>query len=358
MPHSPSHGSHSRSDRPVDREPRRPKRYSLRIEFLDDDGDDVEKDRGSANHPRRSNQGTSNSRMSAGTRPEHPQETGRRSRQASVSSTTAVVGGRNPSSTSIRPLPSEQERRETTTSRGTRPSLQPGEDYVTAAELSETFNPHISMRGRDEAGLPQQFERHMSIRDRRDTGRHSSSNSYRKRGNVPYKHACTQTDIGGLEAHILFSPLYPGSIPRPIFTRSPRSGEPLSAEIIAYNNGILLGRQLASAHILQPQRRGSYAPPPPPPSVTSSSRRSDVQPPQPLSARRPSTGASPSPRSLSARDSHGQSSPSIPHHERSGVQQQPQGWHFHVPSWPSRSRSEPLPPRQSGSRSSTRSHRR
>ncbi|KAI0138985.1 hypothetical protein F4776DRAFT_45449 [Hypoxylon sp. NC0597] len=338
MQSSPSRGPRSRSNRTFDREHKRPKRYSLRIELLDDDDDDeVEQDRNSTGQPSRLTRGTSTPRRDIDARQKHPQRTGRRSRRASVSSTTAVVGDRNLSSTSVRPPLSEQGRREGTTSSSTRPSRQGSKDHVAAADLSEAFNQHMSMRDRDEADLPQRFERQMSIQDVGSAGRRSGPNNHRKRGNLSYKHAYAQTDIRGLEAHIIFAPLYPAPIPNPLFTRSPASGGHPNAEVAAYNNGFFLGRQLASAHILQPQRRDSYAPPPPPPSIESSSRRSDAQPPQSLRVRRsPPTGSS-SPRSISARDRDRDQfgSSKVSRRKRPEDKHISRGWHFRLPSWSS-----------------------
>ncbi|KAI0836423.1 hypothetical protein F5Y06DRAFT_305396 [Hypoxylon sp. FL0890] len=365
MPSSPSHESHSRSSRSVDRELKRRKRYSLRIEVLDDDDDDEDDEvsdrrRKGADHPSRSTKGTPTSRSGADGRREHPQETSRKSRQASVRSITAVVGSNNPSSTSVQPPPSERDRRDSSKQRGPRPSWQGSEDYVTAAELSEAFNQRMSMRDRDEAELPRNFARQSSIRDQDDTGERSSSSSHRRK-KPSYKHAYTQTDLKGLDAYSIYGPFYPPPALGIPFVRSPGPGEQFNAEMAAYNNGFLLGRQLASSHMPQPQHYNPHVPPPaPPPSVSSLSQHTDIQPPQPSPVQQPpSRRASSSPRSPPTHDrDRRQSSSSRQNRKASEEQQQPQSWRASLQNWVTRARCEPSTPPRSGSHSSGRSHRR
>ncbi|KAI1410427.1 hypothetical protein F5Y13DRAFT_202220 [Hypoxylon sp. FL1857] len=357
----PSRDSRSRSSRSVDRELKHHKRYSLRIEFLDDDEDDEldDKKRKAAVRSSRSTQASPTSHIGARGETGHPLErTRRRSRRASIGSTTAVVGRHDPSSTSARTIHPERNRRGGTRSGGTRSSSQEENDYVTADELSKAFNENMTMRDRDEVELPQHFERHMSIRDGDDSREHSSSSTHNKKKHS-YKHANAQTDVKGLSAYIAFNPFYPPPTPSSPFLRSPGpGGEHLNAEIAAYNNGFLLGRHLALSQAPQHPYYDVHAPPPPP-SALSSLHHPDPQPPQPLPVRRPSISASSPLRPASARDrGRNQSSSNIQHRERPEDQPEPQGWRFNFLPWMYRSRREPSPPPRLGSRSSRRSNQR
>ncbi|KAI1141745.1 hypothetical protein F5Y05DRAFT_423441 [Hypoxylon sp. FL0543] len=358
---SPSRDSGSRSSQSVDRELKHRKRYSLRIEFLDDEDDEVDdRKKGGDDQPGRSTRSPPTSRRRADEDTGHLRQAGRQSRRASLDSTTAVVGHRNLPSKSARTPQSKRDRRESTRSGSMRPSSHRVIDDGTAAELEEAFDHHMSLRDRDEAELPRDFERQLSIQDRGDP-RERSSSSKQSRKKPSYRHAYAQTDMKGLGSHVAFNPFYPAPALGSQFARTPGFGEAhLNAEMAAYNNGFLLGRQLASSQLLQQQNYGARTPPPPPPpSVASSSCHPDIQPPQPLPVQRPSISTSSSLRPASVHDRiRGQSRSNREHRKLSEEKQQPQGWRFNFPNWVSLGRREPSPPPRSGSRSSGRSHRR
>ncbi|KAI1208220.1 uncharacterized protein F4807DRAFT_156132 [Annulohypoxylon truncatum] len=200
MQSSSPHGSGSRTSRSTGEEPKRVKRYSLRIEFLDDD-DDIEFDRRreAAHRRRRSNQGSSSSPRTSNGQSEHPQETSQRSRRTSASSTNAVVGSVNrsgPPPSAARP-PSARGWHE-----GTRPhtihTSQRGENHSTTVEqLSRDFTRQMSVQDCSDADLPERFQRQMSLGDHGSTAERPSSHRPRIR-QPSCKDAYAQTDLRGL----------------------------------------------------------------------------------------------------------------------------------------------------------------
>ncbi|KAI2633097.1 hypothetical protein GGS26DRAFT_66878 [Hypomontagnella submonticulosa] len=110
------------------------KRYSLQIEVLDDEENEREQGRRTDDMRGRSSQPSPATQSHHPIRRESAQEGGRRPRGGSVSSTAAVVGSTNPSSTLLHLPLSEPPRVCGTRSRGSGHSSYLDEEYVTADE--------------------------------------------------------------------------------------------------------------------------------------------------------------------------------------------------------------------------------
>ncbi len=222
MPQSSSSNSHSRLPRSPE-EPRRRKRYSLRIEFLDDDEDD-ELDRVREMAERRGGRSVREAsavRNRDRVEPDRSRAGDRRSRRTSTSSTAAVVGSRPPP-------PSSPERQQE--------ARQPD-----VGQLSEGVD-RMSLIHHDEAALPELLEQ-MSIHERERNTRRERPSS-----NEWGQNATTQTSIRGYDP-------YSASTPPPPRRPSARGQRPRDRSVeSAYLDGFLRGRQLVNATGRPPQQ--------------------------------------------------------------------------------------------------------
>lgn len=249
MPPSTPRETHSRSSGSTEG---RRKRYSLRIEFLDDDDDDffeqghatVERQR------RRSTPAASAVRSRATTGPDHSRESGRRPRHTTTNSSTEAVvgveGNRNGSSMPVQPPLVERSRHTgTTRPRAPQTSAYGDEAFFTAVEtqLSQAFD-GMSMRDPPEGvDLSERFARQMSMGNTEHTRGHPNS----------YMNAATQT---ATSRHSGFNPLYRPAAPVPPFMRSTDQDEAHRSSAIeeAYNNGFFAGQRSATMHSYNSQR--------------------------------------------------------------------------------------------------------
>ncbi|KAI1440282.1 hypothetical protein F5Y02DRAFT_432464 [Annulohypoxylon stygium] len=242
MASSSSHGSGSHSSRSTVDEPKRRKRYSVRIEFLDDD-DDMEIDgRREPTHRQRSSQGPSSSQRREATNQPERSGTSQYSRRTSTSSTSAVVGSvdRNGTSQSLpaRP-PSARSQHERARSHVSNTDQRRESHAPTVEQLSRDFNRRLSVRDRSDADLPTRFQHQMSLNDH-----HISTTSLPvphrpKTQKPPPKHADTQTDLQGLGWSSLHLPT----------TAIPNPGHPEQCQLnieAAFRKGVEEGKRQAS----------------------------------------------------------------------------------------------------------------
>ncbi|KAI1777221.1 hypothetical protein F4818DRAFT_341189 [Hypoxylon cercidicola] len=239
--------SHSRTPRAPEGHRHR-QRYSLRIEFLDDE-EEEELNRvweASGRRSRRHTREVSASRSRDQAEPDRPRGSEQRSRRASVASTAAVVGSRN---------------------RGD-PTPLPSSDTHQARQPSESAS-RMSVRHHDGAALPERFPRPMSVHEREsNTGRpHPAS---RRRASD----AGTQTAVRGYDPYSTSTSPPP---PRPPAQGQGQTRRDRSVEN-AYFDGFLMGQRLANAHML----------------------RNDSRPPRQLTARNAGAGGRNPPGRLSA----------------------------------------------------------
>ncbi|KAI0888111.1 uncharacterized protein GGS22DRAFT_155102 [Annulohypoxylon maeteangense] len=248
MQSSSSHGSGSRSSRSTGEEPKRRKRYSLRIEFLDDDDDiEFERSREAARQQRRSEQGFASSPRASNGRPENPRETSQRSRQASVSSTAAAIGTGNrrvSAPMSARP-PSARGRYEGTRSHASHTGQREENPTPTVEQLTQDFDRHMTVQDRSDSDLPSRFQRQMSLR-------HSPPPPNPHRDRKPSrKHAYTQTDLRGLGWSTLNLSHRPAT-PIPAFLHahsSPTTHDHRTIEAV-YREGFEAGQRSAASPLI------------------------------------------------------------------------------------------------------------
>ncbi|KAI2464728.1 hypothetical protein F4781DRAFT_436127 [Annulohypoxylon bovei var. microspora] len=351
MPSPSSHGSNSHSSRSTGEEPKRRKRYSLRIEFLDDDEDfELDGSRDTIHRQKRSDRGASSSRGTSNGQPEHSRETRRRPRRASVCSTAAVIGSGNRSDPPLTSTPpsSDRGRREGTRLDASHTSQRKGNNLPTIEQLSQDFSRKMSVQDRSETDLPDRFQRQMSLRDHDPIAERSTSHNRRSK-KPSRKSAYTQTDIWGVG---MFST--PDPFRRPSTSSTPYPGPfPLNQDYLniesVYLEGFHAGKRQAAA---QHAHLSPIVPPAPAPAPARSTTTTwpEIQPPQPMRCRpRAPERTTPSPAPPSARDQ--------PRAKRSGAQQrepqeqprqQQQRWYQNLLS---RGAREPSPPpSRSGSR--------
>ncbi|KAI1101738.1 hypothetical protein F4804DRAFT_354238 [Jackrogersella minutella] len=194
MPSSSSRETKSHSSRHTDEEPKRRKRYSLRIEFLDDEDDERERSRETGHRRRRPHKDAASPspQRTATPAPSRPQPSSQRRRRASTSSTAAVLGT------------------------GSRSGLSPTRDGSDSSAAEERL-PRDSGRRESLGGAAdplERFQRQMSRKPAR-------------------RDAAAQTAIRGLDPRAAF-----------FGTRPPSSGRDAEA---AYDEGFRLGRRLAAS---------------------------------------------------------------------------------------------------------------
>ncbi|KAL7622433.1 hypothetical protein AAE478_007938 [Parahypoxylon ruwenzoriense] len=302
--------------RSTERESRRCKRYSLRIEFLDDD--DAAAENHSAKHERpqrqqqqqqqdrqtkRSGKRTSGIRSSTAN-VEIEEEPDARSRRSSVcSSTDAVIGTGSRQDDS--PVAAPQLSHKRNSSRAPRQRHSDIED-----QLAEYFARQASFRDRyverDERGLPQRFARQMSLRDQEGPARDPKDRKQHKtapsspflrlpRYNPNYTSSSTQTDsrysVPRREHESSIRPPILGhdSLQPPRRSPGPNQGAAAATSPIdpralvdrAYNDGFLAGQRMAAAMAGHDgrQRRGAISrSSAPTPVVSGSDSEPDSQP--------------------------------------------------------------------------------
>ncbi|KAI1086035.1 hypothetical protein F5B19DRAFT_201257 [Rostrohypoxylon terebratum] len=252
MASSSSHVSGSHTSRSIIDEPKRRKRYSVRIEVLDDD-DNMETDgrRESTHRQRRSSQGPPSPQRKSAANQRERSGTGHHSRRTSMSSTSAVVGSvdRNsgPPSTPARP-PSAREQRERTGSHASPTNQRRESRASTVDELSKDFNRRLSVKDHSDADLPTRFQTQMSLHDHTSASASPLPIPQRPKPKKPArKHANTQTDLQGLG----WSKLNLSTTPT-AFTHTPHRGHPEQCQRnieAAYRQGVEEGQRLvASEH--------------------------------------------------------------------------------------------------------------
>ncbi|KAI1458177.1 hypothetical protein F4805DRAFT_150217 [Annulohypoxylon moriforme] len=287
MPSSSSQGSGSRYSRSTGEEPKRRKRYSLRIEFLDDD-DDIELDRSleTAARRRRSNQRSSSSPRTSNGPSENARDPSQRSRRTSVNSIAAVIGPGNrggPPLTTARP-PSARGRHEATRTHANHTNQHEGNPVPTVEQLSEDFNRHMSVRDRSDPDLTERFQQQMSLNDAEPSPPHN----HRSR-RTSQKSAYTQTDLRGLGWSTLnLDQRPPTPIPAFLHPHSSNSSQDHRNIEAVYREGFEAGRRSATSQ----HRTNTHSSPliPPVPSPAPAPARQGgaapypyISPPRPIS---------------------------------------------------------------------------
>ncbi|KAI1374356.1 hypothetical protein F4677DRAFT_165259 [Hypoxylon crocopeplum] len=296
---SSSRESRTYSSRSSEGERKHRKRYSLRIEFLDDEENELDRSSGTAS--RESRRSTDRSHADAESR--RPEQANRRRKAASTSSSTAGVvgtGDRRDLPQGPRPAAADRDPRPRTGARDMRASVHGDEDYFSAVgdHLSEIYDRNMSMRDRDGQDLLERFERQMSMRDRDGNNPDRRRGPHKSRQKPAYRPAATQTNTRAHGSYASFSaPMYPPlPVPGPPFTQYPGpnlgflDGTVQDAYFHGFREGQRLAAQMQQPYI--PAYPHPHPPPPPPPpqpsrpaSLPTPPPEPGIQPPQPLSNR-------------------------------------------------------------------------